>query len=107
MRKASETILSAFESTLFSGVEWWSTVDPAEVLQQFAVPDCDISADPKTIEKAETVNAFVFGRFPNLAPNDIAQPQFSVLFPRGMTTDALFPLESSFYTDPKTGKRSL
>jgi hypothetical protein len=91
------------ENNLFSGEEWWPTVGPAEVLQQIAVPDCDISADPKASEKSETGNAVVFGRFPNLAPYDIAQKQFSILFPRGMATEALFPLESSFYTDPKTG----
>ncbi len=103
MRKTSETSIFAFESYLFPGIEWWPTVGPAEVLQQFAVPECDISADPKAIEKSETSNAVLFGRFPNLAPYDIAQQQFSVLFPRGMATEALFPLESSFYTDPKTG----
>ncbi len=103
MRKASETIISVFEINLFSGKEWWPTVGPAEVLQQCEVPDCDISADPKAIEKSETSNALTFGRFPNLAPYDIAQLQFSLFFPRGMSTEALFPLESSFYTDPKTG----
>jgi hypothetical protein len=103
MRKASQTMTSFFENSLFSGKEWWPTVGPAEILQQFAVPDCDVSADPKAIEKSETGNAVVFGRFPNLAPYDIGQTQFSVLFPRGMATEALFPLESSFYTDPKTG----
>jgi hypothetical protein len=105
MRKASETVISTFGSTLFSGVEWWPTVDPAKALQQFAVPDCDVSADPKAIEKAEMGNAVVFGRFPNLVPSDIdiAQQQFSFFFSRGMATEALFPLESSFYTDPKTG----
>jgi hypothetical protein len=103
MRKASGTTISALESNLFVGFGWWPTVGPAELIQQFEVPDCDISADPKAIEKAETGNALVFGRFPNLAPYDIALMQFSMLFPRGMATEALFPLESSSYTDPKTG----
>ncbi len=103
MRKASEAVVYILESSLFSGKEWWPTVGPAEVLQQFAFPDCDVSADPKAFEKSETSNAVVFGRFPNLDPYDIAQLQFSMLFPRGMATEALFPLESSFYTDPKTG----
>ena len=103
MRKASETMISVVESKLFSGKEWWPTVGPAEFMQQFAVPDCDVSADPKAIEKSETCNALAFGRYPNLAPYDIAHLQFSVLFPRGMATEALFPLETSSYTDPKTG----
>ncbi len=103
MGTASETLVSLLEDLLFVGREWWPTVDPAERMQQFAVPNCDVSADPKVIEKAETGNALVFGRFPNLAPYDIAQLQFSMFFPRGMATEALFPLESSFYTDPKTG----
>ena len=103
MRKASESTLSILESNVFSGRGWWPTVDPAEVLQPFAVPDCDVSADPKAMKKSETSNALLFGRFPNLAPYDAAQQQFSMFFPRGMATEALFPPESSFYTDPKTG----
>jgi hypothetical protein len=86
-----------------TGKEWWPTVGPAEILQHFTVPDCDVSADPKASKKSETANALAFGRFPNLAPYDIGQRQYSLVFPRGMATEALFPLKSSFYTDPKTG----
>jgi hypothetical protein len=77
------------------------TVDQA--LQQVAFPECDVSADPKSIEPSEVVNNMMFGRYPNFFPYDVTAVQFSQLFPRGMATDALYPAESSLYTDPETG----
>jgi hypothetical protein len=74
-----------------------------QALRQIAFPECDVSADPKTIEPSEVVNDILFGRYPNFYPYDVNVPQQSHLFPRGMATDALYPAKSSLYTDPETG----
>ena len=88
---------------MLKGQDWWPTVAPEQALQQMTIPECDISADPDGIELSETVNAFLFGRTPNYAPYIVTQMQWSLFFPRGMATDALFPSTSSVYTDPDTG----
>jgi hypothetical protein len=103
MMKAAEGFLSAIQNTMLPGEDWWPTVAPEQSLQQWAFPDCDVSADPGSIETSETVNAFVFGRTPPYAPYNVTQVQYSLFFPRGMATDALFPTTSSVYTDPDTG----
>ncbi len=101
--KGAENFLSIIQNTMFKGKDWWPTVDPEQVLQQLAFPECDVSADPDSIEPYETVNALLFGRTPNHAPYSVTHQQYSLFFPRGMATDALFPSISSVYTDPDTG----
>ena len=103
MMKAAENLLSVIQNTMLKGQDWWPTVAPEQALQPWTFPECDISADPDSIEPSETVNAFLFGRTPNYAPYSVAQLQWSTFFPRGMATDALFPSTFSVYTDPDTG----
>ncbi len=92
-----------FLSFMFEHEDWWPTVPPEQALQQVKFPECDVSADADSIEPPETVNAFLFGRTPNSARYTLTQSQYSLFFPRGMATDALFPSTSSVYTDPDTG----
>jgi hypothetical protein len=103
MMKGAETFLSVIQNTLLKDEDWWPTVAPEQALQQLTFPECDVSADPDSIEQPETVNAFLFGKTPNYAPYSVTQSQYSLFFPRGMATDALFPSTSSVYTDPDTG----
>jgi hypothetical protein len=76
-----------------------------QIMDQFAMPDCTLSADPEGFGVSEVSNTIAFGRFPNLAPYDGSGKYFqsSLFFPRGMATEALFPDVSSTYTDPDTG----
>ncbi len=101
--KAAEISLSIIQNTMFKGEDWWPTVPPEQALQQLNFPECGASADANRIEPPETVNALLFGRTPNYAPYIVTQLQWSLFFPRGMATDALFPSTSSVYTDPDTG----
>ncbi len=103
MLKGAENYLSVIQNTMLKGEDWWPTVAPEQALQQVTFPECDVSADADSIEPSETVNAFVFGRFPDYAPYSVTQTQYSLFFPRGMATDELFPSTSSVYTDPDTG----
>jgi hypothetical protein len=103
MLKGAEALLSVIQNTLLKGVDWWPTIAPEQVLYQWTFPECDVSADPDSIEPSETVNAFLFGKTPNFAPYVVTQMQLSLFFPRGMATGALFPITSSVYTDPDTG----
>ncbi len=103
MMKSAENFLANIQNTMFKGQDWWSTVAPEKVLQQAAFPECDISADADRIEPSETANALLCGRTPNHAPYSVMHQQYSLFFPRGMATDALFPSVSSVYTDPDTG----
>jgi hypothetical protein len=103
MMKAAETFLSVIQNTMLEGQDWWPTVASEQALEQWTFPECDVSADPNSIETSETVNAFIFGRTQNYAPYSVAQLQYSLFFPRDMATDALFPSTSSVYTDPDTG----
>jgi hypothetical protein len=98
MLKFAESYLFVIQ-TILGDVDWWPTV----AQDQLTFPKCDISADPDSIEPSETVNALLFGRFPDYAPYNVTQLQHSFFFPRGMVTDALFPSASSLYTDPDTG----
>ncbi len=61
---------------MFKGEDWWPTVAPGQALQQVTFPECDVSADPDSIELSETVNAFLFGRTPNYAPYSLTQQQY-------------------------------
>ncbi len=101
--KSAENYLSVIQNTMLKGEDWWPTVAPEQSLQQLTFPECDVSADPDSIEPLETSNALLFGRTPNYAPYSVTQLQYSLFFPRGMVTDALFPSVSSVYTDPDTG----
>jgi hypothetical protein len=103
MLKGAEVVLSVIQNIMLKGEDWWPIVAPEQALQQMTIPECDISADPDGIELSETVNAFLFGGTPNYAPYIVTQLQYSLFFPRGMATDALFPSSSSVYTDPDTG----
>jgi hypothetical protein len=103
MMKFAEALLSGIQNTLLRGENWWPTVAPEQSLQQVRFPECDFSADPDGIEPSETVNALLVGRTINYAPYSVTQVQYSLFFPRGMATDALFPNVSSVYTDPDTG----
>jgi hypothetical protein len=103
MMKSAETYLSVIQNNLFKGQDWWPTVAPEQSLQQITFPECDVSADPESIEPSETVNTLLFGGTPNYALYSVTQLQFSFFFPRGMAADALFPTTSSVYTDPDTG----
>ncbi len=99
----AETFLSVIQNSLLEGEDWWPTIAPEQALQRVTFPKCDVSAVPDSIEPSETVNAFFYGKTPNYAPYNVTQTQFSLFFPRGMDTDALFPSLSSVYTDPDTG----
>ncbi len=101
MMNAAELYLSVLQNTF--GQDWWHTVASGQRLKQWTFPECDVSANPDSIEASEMINAFVFGRAPNYAPYSVMQYQLSMVFPRGMATDALFPSTSSVYTDPETG----
>ncbi len=103
MMKGAEVFLSAIQNTMLKGVDWWPTIAPEQALHLWTFPKCDVSAAPDSIEPSETVNAFLVGRTPNYAPYIMTQSQYSLFFPRGMATDALFPSASSVYTDPDTG----
>jgi hypothetical protein len=103
MLKGAENFLSVIQNTMLKGEDWWPTVALEQALQQVQFPKCDLSADADDIEPSETVNAFLFGRTVNYAPYAVTQLQYSLFFPRGMATDALFPSISSIYTDPDTG----
>ncbi len=103
MKGAETFLISVIQNTIQKGVDWWSTVALEQPLQQLTFPECDVSANPDSIEPSETVNAFLFGRTPNYAPYSVTQSQSSTFFPRGMATGALFPRTSSVYTDPDTG----
>ncbi len=104
MLKGAESFLSVIQNTMLKSADWWPTVASEQAMQQkITFPECDVSADPDSIEPSETVNAFLFGRTPNYAPYIVMEMQLSTFFPRGMATDALFPSTSSSYTDPDTG----
>jgi hypothetical protein len=103
MLKGAEVFLSAIQNNMLNGQGWWPTVALEQALHQWTFPECDVSADPDGIEPSEMGNAFLFGRIPNYAPYSLMQTQYSMFFPRGMTTNALFPSASSVYTDPDTG----
>ncbi len=94
--------MTIFETTLFLGQDWWPDLPPLQSIDPFHL-ECDVSADPEKIGASEVANAFIFGRLPNYAPHNGATMQFSLFFPRGMATDAVFPESSSSYTDPDTG----
>ena len=64
-----------------------------------AMPSCDISANPDELVPEERISDFLFGRFPNLAPQTPAGRQVSAFFPVNMSTDSLYPEESSIWTD--------
>jgi hypothetical protein len=81
----------------FSG----GTNDPL-TLDPFQFPECDVSADINDIDPSDFVNALAFGRLGNYTSKSYVT-QMSIFFPRGMATDAVFPAESSLYTDPETG----
>jgi hypothetical protein len=103
MMKSAENLLNVIQNTWLKGADWWPIIAPEQVLHQWTFPECDVSADPDSIEPSETVNAFLFGRTPNYAPYNVTHIQHSWFFPRGMVTDVLFPSTSSVYTDPHTG----
>jgi hypothetical protein len=97
MVKTSRSMLTIFSR--FAG----RTAEFA-TLDSFQFPECNASADPKDIAHSEEMNAFVFGRWGlGIIPYALEFMQPSLYFPRGMATEALFPAESSLYTDPETG----
>jgi hypothetical protein len=106
MEKFAGLILENFLNTMFKGEDWMPRDRFAgHIMDQFAMPECTLSADPEGLGVSEFSNAVAFGRFPNLAPYDGGGTAFqsSLFFPRGMATEALFPDVSSTYTDPDTG----
>ncbi len=95
-------LLSGIEDYLFKGYDRWPDIPPGQNIDPFHL-ECDVSADPDTIGQSEVSNALLLGRLPNYAPYDVTKKQFSLFFPRGMATEALFPQVSSSYTDPDNG----
>jgi len=65
----------------------------------FSLLACDSNTvnDPVDIPDEDIPRSFLMGRFPNLALEE--EVQFSMLFPRRMATEYMYPEQSSIWTD--------
>ncbi len=105
MHLTTQKILEVLPPKLFENKEWFpefASLHSGQIQNPFSLPHCDLGADVTTIEASDVTNALIFGRLPNFAAYNNKSEQFSLFFPRGMSTDALFPNVSSSYIDDDT-----
>jgi hypothetical protein len=94
-------------TTLFEGKDWWPTIPSNFDFTGFSLLACDSSAvvDPVQIADEDLPHSFLMGMFPNVAAED--EVQFSMLFPKEMATEAMYPETSSIWTDTEGSQHDM
>jgi hypothetical protein len=99
MRIGANVLMPGLDGSLFSDDSWWPKSEPGMVFSPVGPHSCNISANPNDFIPEEKASDFLFGRYPNLAPQTASAVQFSAFFPVNMSTESLYPEESSIWTD--------